>query len=134
MLPRLRRALLLAAIPLAGLLLLSCGGQEKTAETPVAAQPTGGGTPGAQKVPGVTDTEILLGTHMPLSQTPAAAYAPVADAMRAYFDYVNSKGGVYGRKIRLLVGDDHYNPADTVEVVRKLVEQDERLRHSGRPG
>jgi ABC-type branched-subunit amino acid transport system substrate-binding protein len=124
MVPRFRRGLLPAAILLAGLLLLSCGGNEKTAETPVAAQPTGGGTPGAQKVPGVTDTEILLGTHMPLSQTPAAAYAPVADAMRAYFEYVNSKGGVYGRKIRLLVGDDHYNPADTVEVVRKLVEQD----------
>ena len=124
MLPRFRRALLLAAILLAGLLLLSCGGNEKTAETPVAAQPTGGGTPGAEKVPGVTDTEILLGTHIPLSQTPAAAYAPVADAMRAYFEYVNSKGGVYGRKIKLLVGDDHFNPADAVEVVRKLVEQD----------
>ena len=124
MVPRFRRGLLPAAILLAGLLLLSCGGNEKTAETPVAAQLTGGGTPGAQKVPGVTDTEILLGTHMPLSQTPAAAYAPVADAMRAYFEHVNSKGGIYGRKIRLLVGDDHYNPADTVEVVRKLVEQD----------
>ena len=44
--------------------------------------------------------------------------------MRAYFDYVNSQGGVHGRKIKLMVGDDHYNPADTVEVVRKLVEQD----------
>jgi len=124
MVPRFRRGLLLAAILLAGLLLLSCGGNEKTAETPVAAQPTGGGTPGAQKVPGVTDTEILLGTHMPLSQTPAAAYAPVADAMRAYFEYINSKGGVYGRKIRFIVGDDHYNPADALEVTRKLVEQD----------
>ena len=124
MLPRFRRGFLLAAVLLvAGLLLLSCGGGEKeAAKTPVST--TGTETPGAQKVPGVTDTEILLGTHMPLSQTPAAAYAPVADAMRAYFEYVNSKGGVYGRKIRLLVGDDHYNPADTVEVVRKLVEQD----------
>ena len=47
--------------------------------------------------------------------------------MRAYFEYVNSQGGVYGRKIKLLVGDDHFNPADTVEVVRKLVEQDDIL-------
>jgi ABC-type branched-subunit amino acid transport system substrate-binding protein len=85
--------------------------------------PAGAETPGAQEVPGVTDTEILLGTHFPLSQTPAAVYAPIIDGMRAYFEYVNSQGGVYGRKIRLLVGDDHYNPADTVEVVRKLVEQ-----------
>ena len=124
MLPGLRRGFLLAAILLAGLLLLSCGGEEKAAETPVSTQPTGAETPGAEKVPGVTDTEILLGTHMPISQTPAAAYAPIADGMRAYFEYVNSQGGVHGRKIKLLVGDDHFNPADAVEVVRKLVEQD----------
>jgi len=108
----------------AGLLLLSCGDGEKAAETPAATQPTGAGTPSAEKVPGVTDTEILLGTHMPISQTVAAAYAPIADGIRAYFGYINSQGGVYGRKITFLVGDDHYNPADAVEVVRKLVEQD----------
>jgi ABC-type branched-subunit amino acid transport system substrate-binding protein len=44
--------------------------------------------------------------------------------MRAYFEYVNSEGGIYGRKIRFIVGDDHYSPPDAVEVVRKLVEQD----------
>jgi ABC-type branched-subunit amino acid transport system substrate-binding protein len=45
--------------------------------------------------------------------------------MRAYFDYINdTEGGVYGRKIQLIVGDDHYTPADTVEVVRGLVEED----------
>jgi len=109
---------------LAGLLLLSCGGEEKAAETPAATQPAGAGTPSAEKVPGVTDTEILLGTHMPISQTVAAAYAPIADGVRAYFEYVNSQGGVNGRKITFLVGDDHYNPADAVEVVRKQVEQD----------
>jgi branched-chain amino acid transport system substrate-binding protein len=82
-----------------------------------------GTTPGAP-VPGVTDTEILLGTHMPLSQTPAAAWGVVADGMKAYFEYINSQGGIYGRKIKLLVGDDHYSAPDAVEVVRKLVEQD----------
>jgi branched-chain amino acid transport system substrate-binding protein len=124
MLPRFRRGFLLATVLLAALLLLSCGKKEGGGETPAATQPAGAQTPSSEEVPGVTDTEILLGTHMPLSQTPAAAYAPVADGMRAYFEYINSQGGVYGRKIKLLVGDDHYNPADTVEVVRKLVEQD----------
>jgi branched-chain amino acid transport system substrate-binding protein len=123
-LPRFRRGFLLAAVLLAGILLLSCGEKEEGGETPAATQPAGAETPSSEEVPGVTDTEILLGTHMPLSQTPAAAYAVVADGMRAYFDYINSQGGVYGRKIKLLVGDDHYNPADAVEVVRKLVEQD----------
>jgi len=103
-----QRKLLLPALFLGGLLLLSCGGEEKAAETPAATQPTGAGTPTAEKVPGVTDTEILLGTHMPISQTVAAAYAPIADGVRAYFEYVNSQGGVNGRKITFLVGDDHY--------------------------
>ena len=118
-----RRWLLLlgALVATAALTAVACG-EEETPETPgaspAATQPTG------EKVPGVTDTEILLGTHYPISQTPASAYAPIIDGVRAYFDYINSQGGVYGRKIKLLIGDDHYNPADTVEVVRKLVEQD----------
>jgi len=131
MLPGFRRGFLLAAVLLAGLLLLSCGGEEKAAETPVATQPEGAETPGAQEVPGVTDTEIILGANFPLSQSPASSYAVIADGMRAYFEYVNSQGGVYGRKITFLVGDDHYNPADAVEVVRRLVEQDQVFAIAG---
>jgi branched-chain amino acid transport system substrate-binding protein len=83
----------------------------------------GGSQGGAKEVPGVTDTEIKLGTHFALSQSPAAAYAPIAYGMKAYFDYINDQGGVNGRKINFIIGDDHYNPSDTVEVVRQLVEQ-----------
>jgi branched-chain amino acid transport system substrate-binding protein len=106
---------------LGGLLFLNCGGEEKE----VSKTPAGAETPSTERVPGVTDTEVLIGANFPLSQSPASGYAVIADGMRAYFEYVNSQGGVYGRKIRFLVGDDHYNPADSVEVVRKLVEQDQ---------
>jgi len=99
-----------------GLLLTACGG---VAEGPSDADDIG------DVSPGVTDTEIKLGTHFALSQTPAAAYAPIIYGMRAYFDYVNEEeGGVNGRKITLLIGDDHYNPADALEVTRGLVERD----------
>ena len=98
----------------AGLIVAGCSNSKEEASGP---------TPGGP-VPGVTDTEILLGTHMPLSQSPASAWGVVADGMKAYFDYINSQGGIYGRKIKLLVGDDHYSAPDAVEVVRKLVEQD----------
>ncbi len=84
---------------------------------------SGSGSP-SKDVPGVSDTEIKLGTHFALSQSPAAAFAPIAYGMRAYFDYINDQGGVNGRKITFIIDDDHYNPADTVEVVRQLVEQD----------
>jgi ABC-type branched-subunit amino acid transport system substrate-binding protein len=80
----------------------------------------------ATTVPGVTDTEILLGTHFPLSQHLAAAYAPIATAgMQGYFDYINDQGGINGRKIKLMIEDDHYTPSDTAQVVRQLVEHDQ---------
>jgi len=115
---------LAAALVAAALLVAGCGESKKESTTP-GAQPTAKGTPiGQGDTTGVTDTEIKLGTHFPLSQNPAAAYAPIAFAMKAFFDYVNLQGGVYGRKITFIIGDDHYNPPDTVEVVKKLVEQD----------
>jgi len=73
--------------------------------------------------PGVTATSILLGTTSPLTGT-ASAYASVARGADAYFKYVNSKGGVNGRTITDTIVDDAYNPALTVQAVRKLVEQD----------
>jgi branched-chain amino acid transport system substrate-binding protein len=109
------RAALAATTVILVLLLAACGGSKE-------ATTDGGSTP--ENVPGVTDTEIKLGSHFALSQSPAAAYAPIILGMRAYFDYVNDQGGVNGRKITFIVGDDHYNPPDALEVVRKLVEQD----------
>jgi ABC-type branched-subunit amino acid transport system substrate-binding protein len=106
------------------LVAVACGGKEEEAKNTPGASPAAT-QPSAEKVPGVTDAEILLGTHLPLSQTPAAAYAPLGNGMKAYFDYINdTEGGVYGRKIRLVICDDHYNPPDAAECVRKLVEQD----------
>jgi branched-chain amino acid transport system substrate-binding protein len=73
--------------------------------------------------PGVTATSILLGTTSPLTGT-ASAYASVARGADAYFKYVNGRGGVNGRSITNTIVDDAYNPAQTVQATRKLVEQD----------
>ena len=75
---------------------------------------------------GITDTEILIGSHMPLTESTAAIFGnQIVPGMQAYFAYINDvEGGVNGRQIRLIVGDDHYLPSDTNTVVRKLVEQD----------
>jgi branched-chain amino acid transport system substrate-binding protein len=79
-----------------------------------------------EKVPGVSDNEVVFGTHMPMTG-PAAVYGTsIAPAIQAYFDYVNeTQGGVYGRKIRLEVADDAYDPSQAADVVRRLVERDE---------
>lgn len=84
----------------------------------------GNGDGGRTPVPGVTDSEIVIGTHMPLTGPASAGYASIAPATKAYFDYVNANGGVYGRKITYKIMDDGYNPANTQQVVRQLVLQD----------
>jgi branched-chain amino acid transport system substrate-binding protein len=76
--------------------------------------------------PGVSDTEIKIGNTMPYSG-PASAYAVIGKAEAAYFAMINDQGGVNGRKINFISRDDGYSPPKTVEVVRKLVEQDQVL-------
>jgi len=78
---------------------------------------------GSMADPGVTSTTIVLGGTSPLTG-PAASYASVARGAKAYFDSVDAKGGVAKRKIEYRIVDDAYNPAQTVQAVRRLVEQD----------
>ncbi len=73
--------------------------------------------------PGVSPTSILIGGTSPLTG-PAASYATVARGAQAYFDSINAKGGVVKRTIEYRIVDDAYNPAQTVQTVRRLVEQD----------
>jgi branched-chain amino acid transport system substrate-binding protein len=73
--------------------------------------------------PGVTASSVLLGGTVPLTGE-AAAFGTVAPGAKAYFDYVNAKGGINGRKIEYRYYDDAYNPAQTVQLTRRLVEQD----------
>jgi ABC-type branched-subunit amino acid transport system substrate-binding protein len=83
---------------------------------------SGGGA--AASVPGITKTQILIGSHQPLTGPAAPGYSEIAPAANAYFQYVNSKGGINGRKIKYTYLDDGYDPAKTVSVTHQLVLQD----------
>ena len=78
---------------------------------------------------GVTARTVVVGGTFPLTG-PASLYAPVPVAMKAYFSYVNArkgpdgKRGVRGREIAFEYYDDGYNPANSVQLTRRLVEQD----------
>jgi branched-chain amino acid transport system substrate-binding protein len=74
--------------------------------------------------PGVTATSVLLGATVPLTGE-AAAFGSVGAGAKAYFDYANAKGGVHGRSVSYRFYDDAYNPVQTVQLTRKLVEQDQ---------
>jgi branched-chain amino acid transport system substrate-binding protein len=76
--------------------------------------------------PGVTDTEIKIGNTGPYSG-PASSYSSVPKSQTAYWQMINDQGGVNGRKINFISYDDSYTPPKTVEMVRKLVEQDDVL-------
>ena len=76
--------------------------------------------------PGATDTEIKIGQTMPYSG-PASAYGTIGKSEAAYFKKINDEGGINGRKINFITLDDGYSPPKTVEMVRRLVEQDEVL-------
>lgn len=76
--------------------------------------------------PGASDKEIVIGSIHPYSG-PASAYGTIGKAIGAYFNKINDDGGINGRKIKYIPLDDGYNPAKTVEMARRLVEQDEAL-------
>ena len=76
--------------------------------------------------PGVTDTQITIGQTMAYSG-PASAYGTIGRAEAAYFAKVNAEGGINGRQIRMLSLDDGYSPPKTVELTRRLVEQEQVL-------
>src|SRR5215468_1201932 len=75
---------------------------------------------------GATDTDIKIGHTNPYSGN-ASAYGTIGKAIDAFFKMVNEKGGINGRKITFISYDDGYSPPKTVEMVRKLVEEDKVL-------
>jgi branched-chain amino acid transport system substrate-binding protein len=78
----------------------------------------------AENAPGVTATEILIGQNMPYSGV-VSAYGILGKGHLAFIHWYNDTyGGVNGRKIRLESMDDGYNPAKSLENVRKMVEED----------
>ncbi|MBA2402533.1 MAG: ABC transporter substrate-binding protein [Bradyrhizobium sp.] len=75
---------------------------------------------------GVTDTEIRIGNIMPYTG-PLAAFAAIGRAEAAYFDMINDRGGINGRKIKFISRDDSSNPRMAAEHTHQLVEQDNVL-------
>ncbi len=82
-----------------------------------------------QAVPGITAKTITIGGTFPLTG-PVSSYAPIPAGMKAYFSYINArrgpdgKRGIYGRQIVWKYYDDGYNPVNSIQLTRKLVQED----------
>ena len=83
--------------------------------------------------PGASDTEIKLGQTVPHSG-PGSLYGVLGRVGEAYFQMINDKGGLNGRKIKFLTMDDAYSAPKCVEATRRLVEEEEVLALFGSLG
>ncbi|HWE16329.1 MAG TPA: ABC transporter substrate-binding protein, partial [Hyphomicrobiaceae bacterium] len=73
---------------------------------------------------GVTDTEIVLGTHTDLSSIAAIWGVQATAGARMRFEEENAKGGIHGRKVRLIVEDHGYQVPRAVQAANKLINND----------
>src|SRR6188768_1277031 len=82
---------------------------------------------------GASDTEIKIGQTVPHSG-PGSLYGVLGRVGEAYFQMLNEKGGINGRKVKFLTLDDSYSAPKCVEATRRLVEQEEVLALYGSLG
>ena len=72
------------------------------------------------------DTEIRIGNLMPYTG-PLAEFSAIGKAELAYFDVINDRGGINGRKLRFISHDDNSDPTVALDLTRGLVERDNVL-------
>ena len=89
---------------------------------------SGGGTAAAGGGPGdstgVTDKEIVIGIHAPVTGAAPFPTTSFNDGKDLYFNYLNGQGGINKRNVRVVFEDDGYNPSQAVSVCKKMVQQD----------
>jgi ABC-type branched-subunit amino acid transport system substrate-binding protein len=101
----------------------ACSSGGSSSSSPGAGSSSNSSAALTASAPGITPTQILIGSHQPLTGPAAPGYSEIAPAANAYFSYVNAHGGVYGRKIVYKYLDDGYDPTKTASVVHQLVLQ-----------
>ena len=79
-------------------------------------------------------SDIVLGMQLPQTGPASPGYNKIDDAMRGYFDYVNSKGGIGGKKIRLEVKDDAYKAGLTISTASSLINKEKVFAFAGSVG
>jgi len=95
------------------IMLSSCGGGEES-DSPAEGE----------TVRGVTDSEVVIGSHNDLSGAAAIIGVASTNGARMKFDEVNAAGGVHGRKIRFIVEDTQYQVPRAIQAANKLVNRD----------
>ena len=83
---------------------------------------------------GVTDTEIVIGSHQDLSGPIAGWGTQVKMGLEMKAREINEAGGIHGRKIRLIVEDNAYDPKKAIMVTNKMISRDKVFCFIGNMG
>jgi len=75
-------------------------------------------------VPGVTDSEILIGSSLALEGHAGYLGTQTLQGALSYINFINEQGGIHGRKIKLIAYDDGYDPPRCVANTQKLINED----------
>jgi ABC-type branched-subunit amino acid transport system substrate-binding protein len=118
-----------AAVVGAGLLLSACSSSSSSSSDAAAAAPSGtqAASPPASSsgaVPGVTATSITVGQVDELSAPVQGMFQGAEIGAQAYFNYINSQGGVYGRTIKLDARDTQFNAGTLVAEAKQEAASD----------
>src|SRR5258705_12680482 len=73
---------------------------------------------------GISANEIVIGTHQDLSGPIKVWGVPVSNGMKMAVEEVNAAGGIHGRKFKLVLEDNGYDPKKAVLASQKMVERD----------
>lgn len=110
-------------VGLLAIFLLSACNSEKSNSSETSTSTSKGTKNSGELAQGVTDDEILIG-HLGPQTGPVAIYDLIRKGIESHFKYVNENGGINGRKLKLIAYDDQYQPAKTVQLAKRLVEED----------
>ncbi|HZI38718.1 MAG TPA: ABC transporter substrate-binding protein [Acidimicrobiia bacterium] len=101
-------------------------GPAARAERAAAAQPApaAGQSADPRDREGVTDKEIVIGMHAPITGAAPVPQDSVDKAKDLYFRFLAERGGIFGRNVRVVFRDDQFNPSRAVAVCREMVEQE----------
>lgn len=86
---------------------------------------------GKEREPGVSENKIMIGTLVPVSGALAELGRAVTAVTNAFFEELNSQGGIYGRRLELQVIETAENPAATRAKLEPLLKSQQLFAMSG---
>jgi ABC-type branched-subunit amino acid transport system substrate-binding protein len=110
--------------------LAACGssparaGSNATSTSTSASASTSGAVPAVASAPGVTRTSVTVGQIADISEPVPGLFKSAQVGVQAYFDYINSQGGVNGRKLILDSHDSAFQPADVVTASQEIAKNE----------